>query len=135
MEPAVPPGSDDTGESTPGVGGVVQQPTNDVALEQQALRNGWGVSRRYREAMVQRQIRIALDPESTARDATRAFVAVRAGDPEFIAMTKPQNVNAVQVNNNIGPMVLNVIEEVVTDRGDDERGTDTDTPEAEVVLQ
>jgi hypothetical protein len=52
----------------------------NARLERQAVLQRWPVKEDYREALINRQIAIAIDPTSTAKEATIAFRAVLAAD-------------------------------------------------------
>jgi hypothetical protein len=49
-------------------------------IEQRALRSGWEIPEQAREQLILRQLKIALSPESSNRDATAAFKAVLAAE-------------------------------------------------------
>lgn len=54
-------------------------------IEAKALIDGWDVPHKYRKKMVRDQIQIALDRTQDARDRTRAFIAARSGDNDFLS--------------------------------------------------
>ena len=57
-----------------GLGGGALRPKGirDTRLIERALREGWPIRRKYRKPIVERQVSIAVDPESSPREATSA---------------------------------------------------------------
>jgi len=49
-------------------------------LERRAIRSRWQIKEEYRTPMLNRQIQIAMDPNSEAKEATAAFKAVLSAD-------------------------------------------------------
>ncbi len=76
-----------------GSGGDTEYPLVSVIkegrLEQRAINEGWPTAdRKVKEAIVNRQSRIAIDPESTPREATSSFKALMECD-KINAMLNP----------------------------------------------
>lgn len=71
-------GSDTATSSTPN--GIPHQPRNDAILERRALREGWSTIEAYKPAMVNRQVKIAIDPNTPNAESTRAFLAALRAD-------------------------------------------------------
>lgn len=109
LPPVVAEGT--SGDTSGGQGGPVRHPSphDDARLEAKALRYGWAVPEKYKQALVNRQIEHALS--KNPRDSTRAFVALRAGDPEFLAASKTSVSQSVNVNT--GPTVIQLVPEIV----------------------
>ena len=49
-------------------------------LERKAIKQRWNIPDKYKEAMVNGQVQIAIDPQSTNRDKTSAFRALLSAD-------------------------------------------------------
>ncbi len=64
---------------------------------ERAIRQRWPIPDNFREALVNRQIRIAIDPGSNAREATSAFRAIVHADEINRESQSPSQTN-VQVN-------------------------------------
>lgn len=45
-------------------------------LERRAIKERWPIPEHYRKPLVDRQVKIALDPDKTSREATSAFTAL-----------------------------------------------------------
>lgn len=56
--------------------------TRDTRLISKAIKQRWPVPTEYREALVKRQINIAINPQSSAREATLAFKAILAAEAQ-----------------------------------------------------
>ena len=54
----------------------------DARLEARSLKRRWPISEEVKEAMLRRQATIALDRESSRREATQAFRAVLAAEEQ-----------------------------------------------------
>lgn len=49
-------------------------------IEQRAMKSGWEIPEQIREQLMVRQMKIALSPESSNRDATSAFKALLSAE-------------------------------------------------------
>lgn len=91
--PAQTPETDgDRGEEYPTIRPVAK-------LERAALIQRWPVPDHYRPALINRQVAIAIDPNTEPREATQAFRAVLAADQMNLdAEREPAPAAAVNVN-------------------------------------
>ena len=59
--------------SAGGYGGDVEYPTRSMArIERQAVKGRWDIPDKYKDGIVNRQVQIAISPESSNREATSA---------------------------------------------------------------
>ena len=58
----------------------LQQGTRDTRMIERAVRNRWPIPDKFREAIIKRQIRVAIDPKSTGREARAAARTIIAAD-------------------------------------------------------
>lgn len=54
--------------------------TRDTRLLERAVRERWPIPERYKKAIINRQIKIAIDPESSGREARAAARTIIAAD-------------------------------------------------------
>ena len=54
--------------------------TRDTRLIERAVKNRWPIPEKYRDAIIKRQIRIAIDPKSSGREARAAARTIIAAD-------------------------------------------------------
>lgn len=73
-------------EPTGGLGGSALRPNGirDTRLLERAIRWGWPIPQKYRKPIVERQVRIALDPLSSPREATSAFRSLVAAEQQNV---------------------------------------------------
>ncbi len=57
------------------------QMTNDRML-QRAIKQRWPIPEHYKQAVIDRQVKIAIDPEATAREATAAARVLVAAEQQ-----------------------------------------------------
>jgi len=71
----IAPNQDEQPESFGGSGGpcVLPRGRADTALIERAIREQWPIADEYRKPLVDRQVRIALDPTIGERESTSAF--------------------------------------------------------------
>ena len=60
----------------------------EIALEQRAIRQQWNIPEELRAEIIDRQLAIASDPETPARDATRAFQAILQANAQNMEQEK-----------------------------------------------
>lgn len=56
--------------------------TSDTRLIERAIRERWPIPEKYRAPLIDRQIRISIDPASSPRESTSAFKAVLAAEAQ-----------------------------------------------------
>ncbi|MDE2473251.1 MAG: hypothetical protein KGL35_32230, partial [Bradyrhizobium sp.] len=54
--------------------------TSDTRLIEKAIRERWPIPEKYRAAIINRQVQIAIDPESSRRESTAAARTIFAAD-------------------------------------------------------
>lgn len=59
---------------------ILEKGTRDTRLLERAVKNRWPIPEKFREAIIRRQIRVALDPKSTGREARAATRTIIAAD-------------------------------------------------------
>ncbi len=64
--------NDEPSEPVGDIGGLRAKGLNDTRLLERALRERWPIPDQYREPIINRQVRIAMDPNSSPREATSA---------------------------------------------------------------
>ena len=64
----------ETGETQGGLGGgaLREEGVRDTRLIERAVREQWPIDAEYREAIVRRQVKVAIDPDVSSREATAA---------------------------------------------------------------
>jgi len=94
------PNEETPDESTGGLGGgtLYAKGTRDTRLIELALREGWPIPEKFRRPVVRRQVRIAIDPASSPREATSAA--------KCIAMMSAKNAD----------IALKLLDKVIPDR-------------------
>ena len=77
--------------------------TRDTRLIAKAIRQRWPIPDQYREAVIKRQINIAINPESKPRESTAAFKSILQAEGQNL---QEAGVGGVQVNVNTAVQVV-----------------------------
>lgn len=59
---------------------ILSRGTRDTRLLAKAIKKRWPIPDEYRESLIKRQVKIAIDPGSSPREATSAFKAIVAAE-------------------------------------------------------
>jgi hypothetical protein len=73
-----------------------KQTLGECRIEQRALRERWPIPHQYREGLVLKQIKIALAPDSTPREAASAFRCLLGADHVNLEVTAQERTDLVE---------------------------------------